>query len=116
MRSSIEFGFSRFWSGENVGLDSNEKMFSPLTALEIKAEEFQRRTAFYYREINRWTVQLPWVDEDPEAHRLTDNSSRAAAMRHKVLGIDKLEELSKFPKPTGSSLTKVLLKRSRHRN
>ena len=55
-------------------------MFSSLTALELKAEEFQRRTAFYDSSINRWTVQLPWIDEDPEARRLTDNSGRAIAM------------------------------------
>ena len=51
MRVSIGFDFSKFWSGENVGLDPNEKMFSPLTALEIMAEEFQRRTAFYNKSI-----------------------------------------------------------------
>ena len=98
MRSSIGFDFSKFWSRENVGLDPNEQMFSPLTALEIKAEEFQRRTAFYDREINRWTVQLPWVEEDPEAHRLTDNSSRAIAMWHKVLNRVKPEELVQVSK------------------
>ena len=98
MRSSIGFDFSKFWSGENVGLDPKEQMFSPLTALEIKAEEFQKRTAFYDKALNRWSVQLPWVDDDPEAHRLSDNSNRAIAMWHKVLGRVKPEELIQVSK------------------
>ena len=98
MRASIGFDFKKFWTGENIGLDPNEKMFSPFTALEIKAEEFQSKTAFYDRKINRWTVQIPWVDEDPEAHRLTDNTSRAVAMWHKVLSRVKPEELIQVSK------------------
>ena len=98
MRESIGFDFSKFWTGENIGLDPKEQMFSSLTALELKAEEFQRRTAFYDSSINRWTVQLPWIDEDLEAHRLTDNSGRAIAMWHKVLRRVKPTELIQVSK------------------
>ena len=51
MRASIGFDFSKFWSGENVGIDPNEQMFSPLTALELKAEEFQRGLLFLIEKI-----------------------------------------------------------------
>ena len=85
MRASIGFNFSKFWTGENVAIDPNEQMFSPLTALELIAEEFQRRSSKFDRETNRWTFQLPWINEDPESHRLTDNTQRAVAMWHKVL-------------------------------
>ena len=88
MRASIGFDFSKFWMGENVGIDPNEQMFSPL-----KAEEFQRRSSKFDREMNRWTVQLPWINEDPESHRLTDNTQRAVAMWHKVLRRVSPEEL-----------------------
>ena len=107
MRASIGFDFSKFWSGENVGIDPNEKMFSPLTALELKAEEFQRRTSIFDREINRWTVQLPWVDDDPESHRLTDNTHRAVAMWHKVLRRVTPEELIQVAKAYRLSLIHI---------
>ena len=58
MRASIGFDFSKFWTGENVGIDPNEQMFSPLTALELKAEEFQQRSSIFDRELNRWTCLL----------------------------------------------------------
>ena len=98
MRASIGFDFSKFWTGENVGIDPNEQMFSPLTALELKAEEFQRRSSKFDRETNRWTVQLPWINEDPESHRLTDNTQRAVAMWHKVIRRVNPEELIQVAK------------------
>ena len=69
-------------------------MSSALTALEIQAEEFQRQTAHYDAEKQQWSVCLPWIDDDPEAHRLTDNTSRAIAMWHKVLRSVKPEHIS----------------------
>ena len=49
---SIGFDFSKFWSGENVGILLNKPMTSTLTALEIQAEEFQKQTAHY--DADKW--------------------------------------------------------------
>ena len=93
MYQSIGFDFSKFWSGENVGLSPHESMTSEHTALEIQAQEFQRQHSKYDADAKQWSVHLPWIDEDLEAHRLTDNMSRAVAMWHKVLRSVKPEHL-----------------------
>ena len=94
MYRSIGFDFAKFWSGENVGIQANESMTSELTALEIQAEEFQKQTAKYDEEKRQWSVQLPWINQDQEARVMTDNTSRAVAMWHKVLHSVKEEHMS----------------------
>ena len=85
MYKSIGFDFGKFWSGENVGIQANESMTSDLTALEIQAEAFQKQTARSDAQKRQWSVHLPWINQDPEARVITDNTSRAVAMWHKVL-------------------------------
>ena len=48
---SIGFDFSKFWSGENVGISQNESMTSTLTALEIRI--FRYAGCFYFC-VNLW--------------------------------------------------------------
>ena len=36
MRASVGFDFSKFWPGENVDIDPNEQMFSPLLLFMIE--------------------------------------------------------------------------------
>ena len=93
MYKSLGFDFSKLWSGENVGIQANESMTSNWTALEIQAEEFQKQTATYDAEKRQWSVELPWINGDLESHRLTENSSRAVAMWHKVLRSVKPEHM-----------------------
>ena len=94
MYKSLGFDFGKFWSGENVGISPHESMTSELTALEIQAEEFQKQTSHYDAHTRQWSVCLPWIDDDPESHRITDNTSRAIAMWHKVLRSVKQEHVS----------------------
>ena len=94
MYKSIGFDFAKFWTGENIGIQVNESMSSELTALEIQAEEFQKQTAHYDAEKRQWSVHLPWINQDPEARIITDNTSRAVAMWHKVLRSVKEEHMS----------------------
>jgi len=93
MYKSIGFDFGKFWSGENIGIKADESMVSDLTALEIQAEEFQKQTAHYDARKRQWSVHLPWINQDPEARQITDNTSRAVAMWHKVLRSVKDEHL-----------------------
>ena len=94
MYKSIGFDFGKFWSGENVGIQANESMSSDLTALEIQAEEFQQQTACYDAQKRQWSVHLPWINPDPKSREITDNTSRAVAMWHKVLRSVKDEHMS----------------------
>ena len=93
MYRSVGFDFSKFWSGENVGISQNEPMTSTLTALEIQAEEFQKQTARYDTLKRQWSVELPWINDDLESHRISDNTSRAVAMWHKVVRSVKTEHM-----------------------
>ena len=93
MYKSLGFDFAKFWSGENVGIQINESMTSDLTALEIQAEEFQKQTAKYDAVKRQWSVHLPWINDDLESHRITENTSRAVAMWHKVLRSVKPEHM-----------------------
>ena len=93
MYKSLGFDFGKFWSGENVGISPKESMISELTALEIQAEEFQKQTAKYDPVLKQWSVRLPWINDDLESHRITDNTSRAIAMWHKVLRSVKPEDM-----------------------
>ena len=75
----ISFDFGKFWSGENVGIKPEEKMDSELTSLEEDALEFHKQTAKFDPVAKRWSVHLPWKDQDTESHRMSDNTSRALA-------------------------------------
>ena len=90
---SVGFDFSKFWTGENVGLNPKESMQSDFTALEIQALEHQRSTAKLDPVAKKWSVCLPWIDPDPKSHRLTDNMSRAVAMWHKIMRSVKPEHM-----------------------
>ena len=90
---SMAFDFGKFWSGENVGISQHESMTSELTALEIQAEEFQKQTAKFDPVQKRWMVCLPWINEDLESHRLSDNTKRAMAMHYKVIKTVKPEHM-----------------------
>ena len=59
-------------------------MTSELSVLEIRAEEHHRKTAKFDPILKQWSVQLPWIDPDPESHALTDNFRRCRAMMSKV--------------------------------
>jgi hypothetical protein len=80
---SLAFDFKKFWDGENVGIKPREIMHSEHTALEIKALEFHRQTARFDPVLKRWSVRLPWIHEDIEEHRMSDNTARAVAFFHK---------------------------------
>jgi hypothetical protein len=58
-------------------------MQSELTALELKALEFHNQTARFDPSQQQWTVRLPWIHEDMEERRMSDNTSRATAFFHK---------------------------------
>jgi hypothetical protein len=78
------FDFGQFWSGENVGISSKESDIKSETALEIRADEHQAKTAMYHEQEKCWYVELPWIDPSPEGRMLTDNTKRVIAMWHKV--------------------------------
>ena len=87
------FDFRKFWSGENVGISPHESMHSDLTALEIKANDFHAETAKYNPSKRRWSVHLPWIEDGLEAHRLSDNLSRAMAFYHSAMAKVKSEQM-----------------------
>ena len=93
MQKSMGFDFRKFWSGENIGISPHESMHSDLTALEIKANEFHTETARYNPSKRRWSVHLPWIEEGLEAHRLSDNLSRAIAFYHSAMAKVKPEQM-----------------------
>ena len=93
MQKSMGFDFRKFWTGENVGLSPHESMHSDLTALEIRANEFHAETARYHLNKRRWSVRLPWIEEGLEAHRLSDNMSRAVAFYHSAMAKVKPEQM-----------------------
>ena len=68
-------------------------MTSSMTALEIRAEEYHKNTAKFNTDKLQWTVRLPWIKEDVEAHRMTDNLRRVIAMLHKVHKTVKQDDL-----------------------
>ena len=76
-----------------MGIKANESMSSDLTALEIQAEEFQKQTARYDATKKQWNVHLPWINQDPEAREISDNTNRAVAMWHKVVRSVKEEHM-----------------------
>ena len=90
---SLNFDFAKFWTGENVGISLNEPMTSKMTALKIRAEAHHRDTAKYDPVAQKWTVQLPWIDPDLEAHHMTNNLRRVIAMLRKVHEVVKGEDL-----------------------
>jgi hypothetical protein len=93
MYKSCSFDFGKFWSGENVGIKPQETMHSEHTALEIQALEFHKQTAKFDPHKKQWSVCLPWIDPDREAHRMTDNTNRATAFFHRTVEKVKPEHL-----------------------
>ena len=93
MQKSMGFDFRLFWTGENIGLSPHESMHSDLTALEIRANEFHAETARYDPTTRRWKVRLPWIEEGLEAHRLSDNMSRATAFYYSAMAKVKPEQM-----------------------
>ena len=93
MQKSMGFDIRKFWTGENIGLSPYESMHSDLTALEIRANEFHAETARYNPITRRWSVHLPWIEEGLEAHRLSDNMSRAVAFYHSAMDKVKPEQM-----------------------
>ena len=87
------FDFGKFWSGENVGIRSDEPDIKSETALEIQADLHQQNTAQYNESEKCWYVELPWIDPSPEGRSLTDNTNRAHAMWRKVLTTVKPEHM-----------------------
>ena len=93
MQKSMGFDFRKFWTGENIGLSPHESMHSDLTALEIRANEFHAETARYNLTRKRWSVHLPWIENGLDAHRLSDNMSRAIAFYHSAMARVKPEQM-----------------------
>ena len=93
MQKSMGFDFRKFWTGENVGLSPHESMHSDLTALEVRANDFHAATARFNPAKKRWSVHLPWIEEGLEAHRLSDNLSRAIAFYHSAMAKVKPEQM-----------------------
>ena len=87
------FDFGKFWSGENVGISANEPDVKSHSALEVAADQHQKRTAVYNESEKCWYVELPWKDASPEGRLLTDNYPRAVAMWKKVLSVVKDEHI-----------------------
>ena len=85
MNTSMGFDFHKFWTGENVGLSPHESMHSDLTAQEERANEFHEQTARYNPATKRWTVHLPWIEDEVDAHWLSDNLPRAVAFYHNAM-------------------------------
>ena len=85
MYKSLAFDFRKFWDGENIGLSAFESMTSEHTALEIQAIEFHKQHAHFDSERKKWSVHLPWIMDDLEAHRMTDNTRRAKAFYFKMI-------------------------------
>ena len=81
---STSFDFAKFWTGEQMGISQTESMTSDLTDLEIKAEAHHKQTAKFDPVKKQWTVCLPWINPEVEAHALSDNSRRVKALLHKV--------------------------------
>jgi hypothetical protein len=94
MYTPLAFDFRKFWDGENIGLSPFETMTSKLTALEIQAEEFHKQTAHFDKVRKKWSVHLPWINDDLESRRMTDNTRRAKALYHKVLTGTKEQHMS----------------------
>ena len=93
MNKSMGFDFRKFWTGENVGISPHESMHSDLTALEVRANEFHSETARYNPSKRRWSVHLPWIENGLEAHRLSDNLSRAIAFYHSAMAKVKPDQM-----------------------
>ena len=93
MQKYMGFNFRKFWLGENIGISPHESIHSNLTALEIKANKFHTEKSRYYPSKRRWSVHLPWIEEGLEAHRLSNNLSRAITFYHSAMAKVKPEQM-----------------------